>query len=178
MSFRKYSGLIIGLTLLVTIIACYFNQRVKFDVSVDALALTQDLNSGSYQLARKYFGEDESIAVLIENQDPFQNIDEISKLQQQLLKIPTIIEADSFINVPLLFSPPIYLLELNLPLPDFTSETTNKSMAKKEFVNNPYYHKMIMSTDYRISTIVLELMPQSKINRSIFKRKGELNYRK
>ena len=167
MFYIRYPFLVLTFILAITIGMGVISQSIRFDVSVDALALTEDLRSGAYQKTRQFFGEDESIVILMKNKNPFNHTRQIQRLQQDLIAIPNIVEADSFINVPLLFSPPVYLFELNLPLPTYFSEGTNRAMAKKEFIENPYYKKMIMSNDYGVSTIVLHFKEMSLHDKKI-----------
>ncbi len=167
----------LGLILILVITALYFSQNVKFDVSLDALALTEDLQSGSYQKTRSYFGEDETIAVLISSKNPFKHVSEVNHLQERLTNDPLITWSDSYINVPLLFSPPIYLLELRLQLPNYFSERTDQEMAKKEFIENPFYKRVIMSDDYSLMSILLQVKPESYSNQAIYKRKSLLEYK-
>jgi len=94
----------------------------------------------------------------------------LRRLSKDLQKIPQIASVTSILNVPLLQSPPKPLKDLLEKIPTLSDKDTNKTLAKKEFLNSPIYKNNLVSSDFKTTAILLNLKDDTKYTDFIKKR--------
>ena len=123
----------------------------KLDASADSLTLERDEDlKFSREIAKRY-GSDNFLIITFSplNGDLFkqENLNILDSLHNELMSIEGIESVLSILDVPLLYSPKIDLLDLDGDLKTLKSEETDRELAKNEFLTSPIYKDVILSAD-------------------------------
>lgn len=123
----------------------------KLDASADSLTLERDEDlKFSREIAKRY-GSDNFLIVTFSPLDgdlfKQKNLDILASLQNELMSIEGFDSVLSILDVPLLYSPKIDLLDLDSDLKTLKSEETDRGLARNEFLTSPIYKDVILSAD-------------------------------
>ena len=134
-----------------TIAMAFGLSNFQLDASADSLTLERDEDlKFSREIAKRY-GSDNFLIVTFSPLDgdlfKQENLDILASLQNKLTSIEGIDSVLSILDVPLLYSPKIDLLDLDGDLKTLKSEETDRELAKNEFLESPIYKDVILSAD-------------------------------
>lgn len=147
--------------ILAACISGYLGSKIEFDISPDAVALKRDLQSVAYQKANLYFNDNDQLAIIIDQTKPFQHLKTINVMVHELERTKMVSSVYAITNVPLLFSPKLYLFQLIFELPTLQSPRTNLKMAKKELTDSPFYKRMLLDKSNDLTSILINIDPPS-----------------
>ena len=143
----------------------YHAFSLKVDASPETLLLENDKDLAYSRLvSKRYRSPDFLVIAYSPHQDllSVQTLKNIKTLSQELLALPLVTSITSLLNVPLLQSPPRPVSELIDSIPTIEAGDVNLSLARKELLNNPLYTKNIVSTDFKTSSIIINLKYDEK----------------
>lgn len=156
----NFPKLILSIVALLVIILSYFAMSLEIDVSAETLLLEGDKDLEYSRVVSKRFQTPNNLIITYTVKDDLlnqKNIKNIKELSKKLLEIDTVESIDSIVNVPLLQSPIRPLKELLKDIPTLESVDINKSLVKKEFLNNPLYKNNLVSDDFLTTALSLNL---------------------
>ncbi|MDG2348034.1 MAG: MMPL family transporter [Gammaproteobacteria bacterium] len=175
---KKINRCVLGFYIFLIAIFGYCASHTQFDISADAIALKRDLQSSAYQKANLYFNDDEQILVIFDGIKPFSKLQTINGIVHKLDQVNMVSSVYAITNLPLLFSPRLYLFHLMFDIPTINSPGTNIELAQKELTNGIFYKNLFLNKKNTLTSILVNIQPPSKSsikNNQIF---ANLNYLK
>ncbi|MBI5894465.1 MAG: MMPL family transporter, partial [Desulfobacterales bacterium] len=81
----------------------------------------------------------------------------IGRMRDELAALPQVESVVSLLDVPLFDSPPISYADVSEGIRTLASPQTDKSLARKELRDSPFYRDLIVSRDFRTTAILVNL---------------------
>jgi len=134
--------------------------KVKIDASSDALTLEYDKDLDYFrEIGKRYQSGDFLVVTYTPNNDLFanQSLAHLKKLRDELLTIEGVSGANSILDVPLLYSPPVSLTQVAKGVNTLLDEGIDYQLAKQEFLNSPIYKDMLLGPDGKTTAVLLAL---------------------
>jgi predicted RND superfamily exporter protein len=143
---------VITLVLAALIVAALGSYAPKFrlDASADTLVLENDQSLKYYRSIKGLYGSDDSLVLTYTPESDIFSDDvlhDLKMLRSKLEKLDGIESVVSILNVPLIKSPPVTLIELSKGIITLESPEVNLELAKKEFLTSPLYRNLLVSED-------------------------------
>lgn len=156
----NYPRYLMLLVLLLVAAASLFATRFRMDASADALVLENDADLRYYrQIAEKYGSEDFLFIAYRPNDGDLLSdatIRDIGELRDGLEeKIPTLSDAFTLLDAPLIDSPRIGLSDLSKGVRTVLSPETDLALARKEFQQGELYGGNLVSEDGKVTALLL-----------------------
>ena len=144
-----------------------FATNFKLDASADSLILENDKDLVKYRNVISRYDTKEFIVMTYTPSEgkifDENNLLLIKELKTQLSKIDGIESVLSIIDVPLVESTEIPLVEMINNVPTLLSENTDIIKAEQEIQNSPIYKNLIISDDGRTTAFQINIKPNSKL---------------
>lgn len=158
---------LVTLALLLLSIALLSTQlpNLKIDASSDALTLEYDKDLDYFrEIAKRYQSGDFLVITYTPKQDLFtdQTLSHLKQLRDELLKVKGISGANSILDVPLLYSPPVSLTEVAKGIKTLSDGGIDYDLAKQEFLKSPIYKDMLLGPDGKTTAILLTLATDNR----------------
>ncbi|MDF1881975.1 MMPL family transporter [Sulfurimonas sp. MAG313] len=140
---------------------------LKVDASPETLLLENDKALSYTRLIAKRYRSSEFLVIAytpnksILHPDTLKNI---KYLSDELLELPLVESITSVRNVPLVQSPPLPIKDLASHVPSIEDGIIDLELAKKELLSNPLYTKNIVSEDFKTTTILINLVKDTRYN--------------
>ena len=155
------SKLVIFGLLVVLAISSNGINNFKLDASSDALVIEGDASLKKFREAEKEFGGSDFLIVVIEPHDEiFSNstIETIKSLELEIENIKGIESVLSLVDAPVFFQPKVPLVEVSDNLKDLDDPSIDLALAKDEFLDNPIYRDLIISSDGKTTAMQVNLL--------------------
>ncbi len=108
---------------------------------------------------------------MMKNLFQMKNLAKLKKLHEELEKAPLVERVFSIINAPLLQSSQnTDLKELLKNIPNIESQDINRTKARNEILNSPFYKNNIISKDGKVTGLIIYLKPDTVYNDLVEKR--------
>ncbi|MGD8570914.1 MAG: MMPL family transporter [Gammaproteobacteria bacterium] len=150
-----------------------FMGRFQLDASADSLVLEHDQALKYYRSIRARYGSDDFLIVTYSPQgDLFSgaNLAELERLRDDLLQLKRVKSVTSILDVPLIDSPPVTLSELRRQIRTLSMPSTDKQLAKQEFLTSPLYRDLILSEDGETTALQVNLQRDEKYEKLLQQR--------
>jgi predicted RND superfamily exporter protein len=164
------------ITLIITalVMAFFFSHVSEFelDASADSLILENDAALNYYREVRENYGSDDFLIVTYSPKNPLfdeNTLEDILELREQLKAIEHVESVVTLLDVPLVSSPPISLVEMSKQTRTLESEDVDIDLAKKELSTSPLYQNLLVSSDAGTTALQVNL----KQNRELSNLKDE-----
>ncbi|MBL4783630.1 MAG: MMPL family transporter [Porticoccaceae bacterium] len=143
---------IITLVVMVLIVAAlgYHAPKFRLDASADTLVLENDQSLKYYRSIKAVYGSDDSLVITYTPEaDIFSDevLQDLKQLRNKLRKVEGVGSVVSILDVPLIKSPPVTLLDLSEGVITLESPEADRELAKKEFLSSPLYRNLLVSAD-------------------------------
>jgi predicted RND superfamily exporter protein len=138
---------------------------LKIDASSDSLTLEYDKDLDYFrEIAKRYQSGDFLVLTYKPKNDLFdQNtLAHLKTLRDELKKVEGVVGANSILDVPLLYSPPVGLTEIASGVKTLLDADVDFTLAKKEFLESPIYKDMLLGSDGKTTAILLLLATDNK----------------
>ena len=148
------------LLLLTVILFCLNLNQLRLDASADALTLEYDHDLDYFRkIYQRYQSGDFLVITYTAETDLFtdKTLHHIRSLRDELLAVEGVSSANSILDVPLLYSPPVSLTDVAKGPNTLLSEGVDRELAKKEFLDSPIYRNMLLGPDGKTTAILLNL---------------------
>lgn len=164
----KYPKQILFCCILFFFISLFYAIKLPIDASSESLILENDKDFKIYEeILQDYQTKDFLILAFIpKDGNVFSNhsLQILQKITQDIKKIPQVQDTLSILNAPLLKSTPNLELQEILKInPTLLSKQTDKSLAKNEILNHPFYTQNIISKNAKTAGILIYLKEDIKL---------------
>lgn len=177
---KKYSEFVISKPLivlfaifLVLVIASAGITGFKLDASSDALVLEGDAALKKYRENEEEFGDSSFLIVTFEPVNELfsqKSLATLAELEESLSLIDGVDSVLSLMDAPIFFQPKVNLSEVADNLKDLSTEGVDLKLAKEEFINNPIYKDLIISSDGSITAMQIVLRGNDEYDTLISRR--------
>ena len=136
----------------------YHAKDFKLDASAETLVLQNDKDLQYSRLIDSRYGlQDYLIMTYAPKGDLFSDmaLANLSRLRDELRKLERVLSVVSILDAPLLESPPVPIKELVNNIQTLESPTVDKKLAKIEFKKNPLYQNLLVSSDLKITSLLI-----------------------
>jgi len=161
----KYPVKILFLTLLGVAFLGINAYKVEVDASADTLLLEHDHDLQYNRLINKRYQNPDFLLIAFSVKDDLlstENLNTIAELSLDLENLSQVEKVTSILNVPLLLSPPRDLQSLVSDVPTLENSTPNKELVKNEFLTSPLYKNALVSSDFKTTSIIVNLKKNKK----------------
>ena len=140
--------------------------NLKLDASLDSLTLENDNTLAYYRQSVQRYGNSDFLVVTYKPRegDLFDdnNLLTLKEICDELRGITGVAKVTSMLDVPLLYSPKISIEQLKEPPRTLLQPDVDRDLARKEFLESPIYHDLILSADAQTTIILAEMTLDEK----------------
>lgn len=158
----------------------YHAKDFKLDASAETLVLQNDKDLQYSRLIDSRYGlQDYLIMIYAPKGDLFSDtaLANLSRLRDELRKLKRVSSVVSILDAPLLESPPVPIKELVNNIQTLESPTVDKKLAKIEFKKNPLYQNLLVSSDLKITSLLI-YFPVNEVYRDLLARRNNFQGKK
>ena len=158
----------------------YHAKDFKLDASAETLVLQNDKDLQYSRLIDSRYGlQDYLIMTYAPKGDLFSDmaLANLSRLRDELRKLERVLSVVSILDAPLLESPPVPIKELVNNIQTLESPTVDKKLAKIEFKKNPLYQNLLVSSDLKITSLLI-YFPVNDVYRDLLARRNNFQEKK
>ena len=161
----KQSWAILILVAVLVLVAGFYALDFELDASAESLVLENDTSLEYYRQTREQYGTDEFLIITYTPDSDFlseESLKGIESLRDQLLKIDSVESVVSILDVPIIYNLGVKLSELGNNLKTIESPDMDEALARKEFLSNPFYRDLIVSSDAKTTALQVIFYPDEK----------------
>ena len=144
-----------------------WQPNFKLDASADSLILENDKDLITYRnIAQRYQTKEFLVITYTPNEGSVfdgDNLDLITKLKNNLLKIDGVESVMSIMDAPLVESSDIPISEIVDNVPTLLSGNIDIEKAQKEIINSPIYKNLIISADSKTTALQVNIKNNPKL---------------
>ena len=171
----KYSKLVLVVFVLLLLGLSQYASNFRLDASSDSLVLEND---ESLKYFRDVVSNYNTSEVLVLTYAPLNDADlfsdevlqDISNLREELLALDDAKSIISILDVPLVQSPPVTLVELNSSPQLLLDPKTDRDLARVELTTSELYRDLLVSLDFSTTGIIVTLKSDPELN-SLYKQR-------
>lgn len=158
----KYPRMILFLVVLLIAGLGYESRKLTVDASAETLLLENDKALSFTRKINARYGNPDFLVVTYAPHDgellSDKNLENIRNIMKDLNALKRVVSVTSLLNVPLLQSPPRPVKELLKDVPTLESPSIDRKLAKDEFLNSPIYRDMLVSSDFKTTAMMVNLV--------------------
>ena len=142
-------------------------SNFKLDASSDALVLENDSSYKIYRESGDEFGNSDFLIVTYTPFDELfssKSLSALKSLENELGNLKGVDNVFSLLDAPIFFQPKVPLTDVADNLKDLESPSINLLLAKEEFLNNPIYKELILSSDGKTTALQVVITSNTKKN--------------
>ena len=153
-------------------------SNFKLDASSDALVLENDTAYKTYRESGDEFGNSD---FLIVTYSPFnelfssESLSALKSLENELGNLNGVNNVFSLLDAPIFFQPKVPLTDVADNLKDLEFPNIDLGLAKEEFLSNPIYKELILSSDGKTTALQIVINSNAKKNTLINDRYAALD---
>jgi predicted RND superfamily exporter protein len=155
--------------------------KLEIDASAETLLLNDDKDLAFSRMVAKRFQTNDILILAYKPKDDLlspESLQTLTRLSEDLKKLPSVESVDSLINVPLFFSPIRDMDDLINETRTLKSSDINLSLVKQELLTSPLYKDRLVNKDFTISSILISLYQDPEYFRLLEKRNLLLDKKK
>ena len=133
---------------------------LTIDASSDSLTLEYDKDLDYFREVSKRYQSGDFLVVTYRPHGELldeSTLAHLKSLRDTLLTVDGIADANSILDVPLLYSPRVSLLEVARGTKTLLDDGVDKSLVADEFTNSPIYKNMLLGPDGKTTAILLNI---------------------
>ena len=161
----RYSWAVILTIVSLTILASFYSLKFNLDASSESLILENDDSLNYYRKIREQYGTDDFLIITYTpNSDLLskESLNGLKSLRDNLLTLDTVQSVTSILDVPIIYNAGISLSRLKSDLQTIESSKIDMTLAKKEFQTNPFYHDLLVSSDFKTTALQIFFYPDKE----------------
>ena len=147
---------VILVTLCIIVVSIFYSLEFELDASSESLVLESDTSLHYYREISQKYASDDFIVVTFKPTTELlseQSLNAIRTLRDQLLALENIESVSSILDVPIIYESGLKLSEISKELKSIESDNVDYDVAYKEFISNPLYRELLVSTDGKITAL-------------------------
>ncbi|MEE9605118.1 MAG: hypothetical protein V3V70_06045, partial [Candidatus Scalindua sp.] len=152
----------------------------RLDASADSLILENDADYKSFREINKTYGTSQYLLMTYKPKgDLFspETLRNLGSLRDELKEIKRVGSVFTILDVPLLRNPPVPIKELLENIKDLEDPAVDLQLARTELSNSPIYQELLISSDLKMTALVINLADDEESQR-IISRRNELRQKK
>ena len=178
---RIYEKLIlchpVALILMIGVIAiamAFGLPNLKLDASLDSLTLENDSDLAYYRESIQRYGGSDFLVVTYKPKvgDLFDdaNLSTLKEVSEALRGVTGIEKVTSMLDVPLLYSPKVNVLDLQQPPRTLLQPDVDRDLVRQEFLESPVYRNLMINDDANVTIILAEVSLDEKFQELVKQR--------
>ena len=139
--------------------------KLHVDASAETLLMENDKDLVYTRAINERYGSSDFLVITYTPKGELlsdETLKNLKHLQKDLENLNFVSNVVSILDVPLFKSPPKPIKELIKNIPTLESNTTDRTLAKKEFLTNPIYRNNLVSKDFKTTALVVNLKEDKK----------------
>ena len=156
----KYPLRVLSFLFCALLVFSYYAFKLEIDASAETLLLQNDRDLEFSRQMKKRYEKGDFLVITYEPKEDLlskTSLDDLKSLSQEILKLPRVESIVSILNVPLLLSPVRGLKDLLNDIKKLQDNKSDKTLVKKEFLNSPLYRNNLVSTDFKTTSLLINL---------------------
>jgi predicted RND superfamily exporter protein len=152
----------------------------RLDASADSLILENDADYKYFREINKTYGTARYLLMTYKPKgDLFspETLKRLSTLRDELNEIKRVSSVFTILDVPLLRNPPVPLKELMENIKNLEDPAVDLQLARTELSNSPIYQELLISSDLKMTALVINLADDEEFER-VISRRSELRQKK
>lgn len=162
----QHPALVILVVLTLAMAMAFGLPNLKLDASADSLTLEHDSDLDYFREVNQRYGNSDFLVVTYtpKNNDLFsdESLANLDALQKDLASVKGVVNVNSMVTVPLLYSPKVTVEELQDEQRTLLTPGVDRAAAKLEFLNSPVYRKLILSPDGQTTAVLASVRSDSR----------------
>lgn len=161
----KYPKITLFILLCVVAFLAFYIPRLSVDASAETLLLENDKDLiYTREINARYEAPDFLVITYTPNAPLLsaESLKNLKSLKDDLESLNFVDNVVSILDVPLFKSPPKPLKELIKNIPTLETNTTDRTLAKAEFLSNPIYRDNLVGKDFITTAVVINLKEDKK----------------
>ena len=145
----------------------------RLDASADSLILENDQDLKYFRESNIKYGTASYLLMTYKPRgDLFspKTLRSLSSLRDELNEIKRVSSVFTILDVPLLRNPPVPIKELMANIKNLEDPDVDLQLAQTELGNSPIYQELLISSDLKMTALVINLADDEKFERIIFRR--------
>lgn len=159
--------LVLVLLLAAGVYLATYIPKLQIDASSDSLVLEGDQALEVYRKVYKEYGTSDFLFATYRPQggDIFteQTMQDVLLLQQQLKALAGVRDVMSYMDVPLLYSPPVTIATFSEGVKYLRDGNVDIDLARQEFSNSPIYRNLLTNGDQTVTALQINLVLDEKL---------------
>ncbi len=152
----------------------------RLDASADSLILENDQDYKYFREINKTYGTARYLLLTYKPKGDLFSLEtlrNLGSLRDELNEIERISSVLTILDVPLLRSPPVPIKELMENIKDLEDPAVDLQLARTELSNSPIYQELLISSDMKMTALIVNLADDEEFER-IISRRNELKQKK
>ena len=161
----SYPKVTLFLVFSVVFYLAFYIPKLSVDASAETLLMENDKDLKFTRVINARYQTPDFLVITYSPKSPLlsdESLQDLKKLKQDLLALKGIKNVVSILDVPLFKSPPKPLKELLQGIPTLESNTTDKTLAKAEFLSNPIYSDNLVSKDFKTTALIVKFQEDTQ----------------
>jgi predicted RND superfamily exporter protein len=157
---------LIALAIVIVYFLLYIPE-FELDASADSLVLENDASLKYYRSIREQYGSDDFLIVTYSPQQELfsrEVLDDIRLLREQLSALEQVDSVISLLDVPLVDSPPMTLVEIARKVRTLESEDVDIGLAEREMRNSPLYRNLLVNSQGDTTALQVNLVANQTLD--------------
>ncbi|WP_345979623.1 efflux RND transporter permease subunit [Sulfurimonas sp. HSL3-2] len=161
----KYPKITLFILLFIVTFLAFYIPRLSVDASAETLLLENDKDLMYTREINSRYDAPDFLVITYTPNSPLlsdESLKSLKSLKDDLESLNFVDNVVSILDVPLFKSPPKPLKELIQNIPTLETNTTDKTLAKAEFLSNPIYRDNLVGKDFITTAVVINLKEDKK----------------
>jgi uncharacterized protein len=158
----------------------FHSKDFRLDASADSLILENDADYKYFLEINKTYGTARYLLLTYKPKgDLFssETLKRLSSLRDELNEIKRVSSVFTILDVPLLRNPPVPIKELLENIKNLEDPAVDLQLARTELSNSPIYQELLISSDMKMTALIINLADDEEFER-IISRRNELKQKK
>ncbi len=151
----------------------FHSRDFRLDASADSLILENDQDLKYFRETNKKYGTASYLLMTYKPRgDLFspETLRNLGSLRNELREIKRVSSVFTILDVPLLRNPPVPIKELMANIKNLEDPDVDLQLAQTELGNSPIYQELLISSDLKMTALLINLADDEKFERIIFRR--------
>ncbi|GAX60496.1 integral membrane protein [Candidatus Scalindua japonica] len=153
----------------------YNARHFRIDASADSLILENDKDFKYYRKISKTYGSHSYMFITYKPDGGIfapETLAKLASLRDKLKEIKRVSSVLTLLDVPLLRNPPVPIKELISNIKSLESPNVDLQLAREEIANSPIYQELLVSTDMKMTALMVHFAEDDEYDRILSRRGG------
>jgi predicted RND superfamily exporter protein len=154
----------------------FHSRDFRLDASADSLILENDQDLKYFRETNKKYGTASYLLMTYKPRGdlfPPETLRNLGSLRDELKGMKRVASVFTILDVPLLRNPPVPIKELLENIKNLEDPSVDFELARTEFSTSPIYQELLISSDLKMTALVINLADDEEFER-IISRRNEL----